>query len=31
MRSTIPFGKSVEDHGCIDRSGNGKAEESQEQ
>jgi hypothetical protein len=30
MRSTIPFGKSVEDHGCIDRSGNGKAEESHE-
>jgi hypothetical protein len=30
MRSTIPFGKSVEDHGGIDHSGKGKAEESHE-
>jgi hypothetical protein len=30
MRGTIPFGKSVEDHGGIDHSGNGKAEKCHE-
>jgi len=30
MRSTIPFGKSVEDHGGVDHSGKGKTEESYE-
>src|SRR5665213_70383 len=30
MRSTIPFGKSVEDHGGVDQSGNQAAENNDE-